>query len=431
MSDNGGGRSSTAAKTGKEQTKLPFDQYQRYKLVADALGLLREDDGALRILDVGGAEGVILNFLSEDEVTILDQAAAEGVPNFVVGDATALPFEDEAFDYAVSVDVYEHIGDEAREKYLSELRRVVRKGVLMAAPFDSEAVRGTERLANEFHRSVHLQENQWLEEHAENGLPDLSWSRGYFEDLGDRVTVLPNGYLPHWLAMISLTFYSAHLRDGMEDMAERLNEFYNEFMYRFDNAEPSYRHLLISLKEDRAVDFEQLTSPTSGHPAPTMSAALFSTFSSTLSLAPQLKNLSRQLAERDRQLSQKDRQLSQKDGRLTKKEDQLSQKDNQLVQKDGQLAQKDVQLAQKEAQLSQKDAQIKDLSRRLAHHTVPANKIAALTQENAGLKQQRNRLKRELDAITNSKAWKVVEKQRNLRISLKSRIGNRLRKLDG
>ncbi|MGH3144461.1 MAG: methyltransferase domain-containing protein, partial [Rubrobacter sp.] len=365
--------------------------------VADALDLLREDSGALRILDVGGAEGVILDFLPEDEVTILDQAQAEGVPNFVVGDATALPFDDDAFDYGVSVDVYEHIGEGAREKYLAELRRVARKGVLLAAPFDSEAVRGTERLANEFHRSVHLQENQWLEEHAENGLPDLSWSRGFFEDQGDRVTVLPNGYLPHWLAMISLTFYSAHLRDGMEGMAERLNAYYNEFLYRHDNAEPSYRHLVVSLKEDRDVDFQRLTSPESGHPDTNMSAALFSTFSSTLSLAPQLKDLSRQLAEKerrlsqkDRQLSQKDRQLSQKDAQLSQKDRQLSQKDDQGSQKDEQLSHKDAQLAQREGQLSQKEAQIKDLSRRLAQQTVTANRIAALNQENAGLKQQRN-----------------------------------------
>jgi O-antigen biosynthesis protein len=109
------------------------------------------------------------------------------------GDATALPFEDEAFDFVVSVDVYEHIQAEARDRYLSELRRTARRGALLAVPFDSEVVRDAERLANEFHRAVHLEENVWLREHAENGLPSLEDAKRFFEGHDDAVSVLPNG----------------------------------------------------------------------------------------------------------------------------------------------------------------------------------------------------------------------------------------------
>src|SRR5215211_4674644 len=155
----------SAAKLLDEKLHLPFDQHQRYRIVTDVIERLREDSGPLQILDVGGGEGMILNFLSEDRVTILDQSDAEGVPGFVKGDATALPFEDEAFDFVVSVDVYEHIEPESREKYLSELRRTAQRGVLLAAPFDSAVVRDAERIAQEFHRAIHLQDNVWLEEH--------------------------------------------------------------------------------------------------------------------------------------------------------------------------------------------------------------------------------------------------------------------------
>ncbi len=54
-------------------------------MVADVVELLREDSGSLRILDVGGGEGIILNFLPEERVTILDQLDAEGVPGLVKG----------------------------------------------------------------------------------------------------------------------------------------------------------------------------------------------------------------------------------------------------------------------------------------------------------------------------------------------------------
>ena len=404
MSEDTGVRSTTAARDGKDRLALPFDQYQRYKVISDTLDLLRENDKPLQILDVGGAEGMILDFLDGDEVTILDQAEVEGLPNFVLGDALALPFDDDAFDYAVSVDVYEHIEVEARETYLSELRRVASKGVLLAAPFGSEEVRGAERLANEFHRSVHDQENFWLAEHAENGLPELDPSRSFFEEQGDKVTVVPNGYLPHWLAMISFTFYRPRLTSEMQDMFDRLNLFYNECLYAYDNAEPSYRHLVVALKNGRHADLEGLVSP-AGRADPTMSAALFSALSSTLSWVPQLQRLSEQLAQKDQQLDQKDQQLAR----------QATVSDERALWD----------------QLSQKDAQVRVLSRRLAQQTASANTLAELQHENSSLKAQRNQLRNQLNAIQNSRAWRIMEGQRRLRIRIKSFIESRSGGSDG
>lgn len=330
----------------KEQLELPFDQHQRYKVVAEVLENLREDSTPLRILDVGGGDGVILNFLPDDEVVILDQVEAEGVPGFVKGDATALSFEDESFDYVTSVDVYEHIEPESRDRHLSELRRVARKGVLLAAPFDSEGVRDAEELANEVHRIVHRQENVWLEEHAENGLPNLAEAREFFEKHQDYITIIPNGYLPNWLAMISLTFYSSMLRDEMQELFGRLNTFYNEFIYEYDNAEPCYRYLIVSLKENREMGFEHVVFHAErSHAA--FGLALSSMFSSTLPLASQLKML------------------------------------------EGQLARKDEQLAQKDGRLAQKEVQVRDLSRRLARQSVEEYEHEVLT---ARLSSQRERL---------------------------------------
>jgi hypothetical protein len=367
MSEKSDGRPLTTP--GKEQLGLPFDQYQRYKIVVDALDVLREDSGSLRVLDVGGGEeGIILRFLPDDSVEVLDQIEAEDIPGYVRGDATALPYEDGAFDYVTSVDTYEHIEKGERRKYLSELRRVARKGVLLAAPFDSEGVRGAEKLVNGLHRAIHKHENVWLREHEENGIPDLDETREYFEEQGDRVSVLPNGYLPHWTAMISLTFYESRLTGGMQGMAERINAFYNEFMYGYDNAEPSYRHLLVALKEDRSAGFEWITSPPDGRPVAS-SAAFFSMFSTILPLTSQLKEL----------------------------EDRLAQKDTQLVRK---------------------ETQIRDLSMRLAQQTVSANDRAEI----ATLKSQRHELRKQLDAVTNSRTWRMLGAYRKIRLSLASLV---------
>jgi len=433
MSENRSGESLTRTEHDRQQLGLPFDQHQRYKIVADALDQLREDSETLEVLDVGGAEGIILNFLSGDNVTILDQTEVEGVPGFVVGDATALPFEEGSFDYVTSLDVFEHIEAGAREKYLAELRRVARRGVLIAAPFDSEEVRGAEKLANEFHRAVHMQENVWLGEHEQNGLPDLDWTREYFEKQGDEIFVLPNGYLPHWLAMISLLFYEAHLKGDSRLLLDRLNSFYNEFVYEYDNAEPSYRHLVIALKEapeKRDVDLERLASP-SEHPSPGVSSTLFASLSAALAPVSELKRLNTQLAQKDNLLAQKDNEVKRKDGQLSRKEGQLSRKDNLLAQKDKLLAQKDSQLKRKDTQLVQKEIMIRDLFERLSQQTVTTNTVPELQRRTAALKAERDQLRRQLNAIKGSRAWKVLTKQRDLRIALSSGFRERLGKSDG
>jgi hypothetical protein len=359
-----------------KQLDLPFDQYQRYRIVADAVELLREDSNPLRILDVGGGEGVILDFLSEDRVTILDRFDAEGVPGFVKGDATALPFEDGAFDYVTSVDVYEHIEPESREKYLSELRRTAQRGVLLAAPFDSAVVRDAERIAHEFHRAIHLQDNVWLEEHEQNGLPSLDDARELFEGHEDTVFVLPNGYIPHWLAMICLTFYSSKLEGELSGLFERVNAFYNESVGRLDDVEPCYRYLLVSLKEPTDVDVSDLTSSARETVRSSQSFTLFNTLSTVLPLAAEVKRSG--------------------------------------------------------VALVRSEAQVKDLSRRLAEQ-VTANtsyrrnaeqRHNKLQQELNHAKRQREELQRELATVTNTRTWRLLTAQRRFMAWLGWRPGS-------
>jgi hypothetical protein len=347
-----------------EQLSLPFDQHQRYRMVADAIERLREGSDPLRILDVG--EGMILNFLPEDQITVLDRSDSKEASGFVRGDATALPFEDESFDYVASVDVYEHIEPTSRERHLSELRRVARKGVLLAAPFDSDVVRGAERVANEFHRSVHLRENVWLREHAENGLPRLDGTRKFYEAHGDMVSVLPNGYLPHWLAMICLTFYSSKFEGGSGGIFDRVNAFYNEYMYGLDNTEPSYRYLLVALREPVNANLDALMS---SEPAPERASQSFALFGILSAMFPA-----------------------------------------------------NAQLAQKEGALARKEAQVNDLSRRLAErvstgHTYRVQaerRMNRLQQDYGNLERQRNELQRQLSEVANSRVWRLLTVLRKL-----------------
>ncbi len=420
----------TSAKALDEKLKLPFDQHQRYRIIADVIERLRQDPGPLRILDVGGGEGIIRAFLLEDQLTILDQTGAEGVPNFIKGDATALPFEDESFDFVVSADVYEHIPAEARDRYLSELRRTARRGVLLAAPFDSDVVRNAEQLANEFHRALHLEDNVWLQEHAENGLPSLDDARRFFETHEDAVTVLPNGYIPHWLAMICLTFYTSKLGGELGGVAEHLNSFYNEFMYELDNNEPCYRFLLVCLKEPAQANLEELVSPAPSPERVSRSSVLFGTFSALLPLAAEAKQFNIRLAQNEQQLAQRyERQLAQSERRFVQNERKLTRKYER-------------QLAQKEGELARWKVQVDDLSQRLAERVGAENarqvQLGNLEEMNAVLRQQRtnldkqrtnlarqrDQLKHQLDEVTGTRAWRLLTVLRLARLRLGRLFGS-------
>lgn len=344
----------------ERQLRLPFDQYQRYRLVTDVLERLRGNiSETLRLLDVGGAEGTILNFVDGDEVTILDQIAVEGVPGFVQGDATALPFKDESFDFVTSVDTYEHISPRARGAYLSELRRVSRKGVLLAAPFAGGGVEEAEEVADEFYRALYGHSHGWLEEHEEHGLPELDETRRFYGELGDSVTVIPNGYLPNWLAMICLIFHSMRLEGGLSRAAEKTNLFYNRFLYEYDNAEPCYRYLVAALKEPPPVELGDLASPPANLERAERATALLGSLATTLPLGSELRRLNASMVQRD----------------------------NLLVQK---------------------EVQIQDLSRRLAAQVARTNAQKALQRENRKLRNQ-------LETITNSRSWRAVSMLNRLR----------------
>jgi O-antigen biosynthesis protein len=390
----------------QKQLDLPFDQYQKYRIVADVIERLRGDAGPLRILDAGTDEGILSSFLPEDRVTVLDQRAAEE-------GAAALPYEEQAFDYAVSVDVYGRIEPGARDEHLLELRRVSQRGVLLAAPFDSDVVRGAERVAHEFRRALHRADDVGSLQYAGNGLPKLEEAQRFFEEREDTVFVLPNGYVPHWLAMTCLASYGSKLDgdlDGdLDGILEHLNAFYYESIYKLDNAEPSYRHVLVSLKEPAQADLSDMASSVR-YPeqrAPT-SAALFGTLSAMLPLTTEVRQLNARLAQRERQ-------LAQKEGALARRELQIDDLSRRLAEH---IYTKNT-LVQTEERVRQLLQSVQDLSR--SQNTLE-RKNAALARREANLERRKDELEHRKDELqqqlartTNSRGWRLLTAVSRLR----------------
>ncbi len=223
---------------------LPFDQYQRYRLVSSIVEELREGERALSILDVGGRTALLRRFLARDRVTLVDlEPSAE--PGLVLGDGAALPFADASFDLVCAFDTLEHVPPPLRARFVSECARVTRHWVVLAGPYQAPEVEEAEQLLQSFLREKLGVQHRYLEEHRHNGLPDRAATEAALAAHGARVVALGHGNVQRWLALISLAMYMDHTPQ-LQALATRLHRFYNRGLFASDDEEPVYRHALVA-----------------------------------------------------------------------------------------------------------------------------------------------------------------------------------------
>ena len=232
-----------------DRLALPFDQYQRYTIAAEVADLAREHLGKPRlcVLDAGGYYRTrqdqevlpLVQFLPHDQVFALDLVAAV-LPNYTLASGLCLPYGDKTFDLVVSCDTLEHIAPANRLTFVDELLRVTRHLLLLIAPFDSEATRSAEQRWNEYMiaRGVH---HKQLQEHQRLGLPEAGSLRAALAQRSLKTVDLPDGYLPHWLAMMLIKHTSGQSLEFQLD----LDRYYNRYLSAGDRREPSYRRVFV------------------------------------------------------------------------------------------------------------------------------------------------------------------------------------------
>jgi len=184
---------------------LPFDIYQRYRLVSETIRAWEEGIGvALEpILDVGGLPGKLAMFLPEHRIVVCDPGDGPASVPWVRGDAASLPFADGAFGVSVCIDTLEHLAAEQREATVDEMQRVGGGRIVLGGPFAGDPVESAEAEANAVYRALTGEDHPWLEEHAANELPVLEELEHWLGEADLDFASFPNGYLPHWRVPIS------------------------------------------------------------------------------------------------------------------------------------------------------------------------------------------------------------------------------------
>jgi hypothetical protein len=232
---------------------LPFDQHERYRIVAEALAAARPFAGArLRVLDVGGLAPQLRGapllpgplFLPDDEVTTLDQPACD-LPGYVQGDGRTLPFGDGSYDFVIACDVLEHVPAADRPAFWRELLRVARCGVAITAPFDSPEVAAAEELLFGYIKAELGVEQLQLREHRDFGRPRIDDTLALLAELGVVSRSYPSGYIHAWLAMMIAKHYLLSRSDDIA-LHEGIDAYFTRFLSAADRREPAYRHLVIA-----------------------------------------------------------------------------------------------------------------------------------------------------------------------------------------
>lgn len=245
------------SKNNESLMTLPFDLYIRNRIAADLINSISKF--GLEILDVGGREGRLYQFLEGHRVSILDIREPENTKKddrYFLGSILSAPFPSNSFDVVVSMDMLEHLSPKDRIKAIEEMIRISKIGIIVGAPFETTSVAEIEELANQYFKHLTGKDHMWLKEHIEKRpLPDITEIEDYFKGHHLRFIKIQHNNLFLWYIMQSFIFL-AYKSALASQMVEAVYKFYNlNWKEIGDLDSPCYRHIFFGVK-NQSVDIE-------------------------------------------------------------------------------------------------------------------------------------------------------------------------------
>ncbi|MFA5360291.1 MAG: class I SAM-dependent methyltransferase [Patescibacteria group bacterium] len=106
--------------------------------------------------------GVDISFEDENSSGLLKKIKITGI---------GLPFPDDEFEVAISVDSLEHIEKDNRREFIKEIVRVARKYLIIVVPSGRASLEQDKKLDKQFY-DIYKYHDKFLSDHLTNGLPD-------------------------------------------------------------------------------------------------------------------------------------------------------------------------------------------------------------------------------------------------------------------
>ena len=224
---------------------LPFDHFQRYGTAVAVLEQLAFERS--HILEVGANRQRLLSQAMPGATVIYSDVEPSGGGDLVLASATALPFDDGAFDAVVCLDVLEHIPAELRQQAVSEMARVCSGVVVIGCPIDRTWVKDAEAEANKCWARLFEGDYPWLAEHQEYGLVDAPEVESTLRERMPHVLRASQGAPGLWSALMRAHFMKERV-PSLAPLVSSLDRIYNAHVFDWDFPEHGYREYFIGLR---------------------------------------------------------------------------------------------------------------------------------------------------------------------------------------
>ena len=141
-------------------------------------------------------------------------------------DGNHLPFENQQFDVAISIDTLEHIDPKHRATFIAEMIRVSKK-VVLVAPFRDPPKLTLEPVFARISELLRVAVKPSLKEHIEKGLPALDEIRSYFRGQ-DYSMEFGTDYVKFWQMIFLQLAANAIGRQRSKKVNEILRKIFEE-----------------------------------------------------------------------------------------------------------------------------------------------------------------------------------------------------------
>ena len=185
------------------------------------------------ILEIGsGCLGLAL-YTSNEVIGVDKNTSGPRLPNMTLINCSALnlPFPDNSFDLVCSLDMLEHLPANTRQRAVMEICRVARKMAIISVPCGAKTRKWEEKArkhyvnllkkyeAKTWEKSFLIKHNQYLFEHLQYGLPEISdihkYINAYEHKMNTQCSVRVTGNESHYvwylgsLGYMSLSYFKS------------------------------------------------------------------------------------------------------------------------------------------------------------------------------------------------------------------------------